>query len=96
MSEVGLLRPALSGHEDANALDHLGGRACAFGQKDVGAGSAIEGVDSTGDNHGRQAGLKLFGAPDKFVAVHLRHDQVTEKKIQRAGSCLLDNFKRLL
>ena len=40
--------------------------------------------------------MELFGAADELVAVHLGHDEVAEKKIERAGERLLDNFERLL
>ena len=96
MSEVGLLRSTFAGDEDADALDHLGGRACSLGQEDVSARRAIKGVDGAGDDHSGQAGLQLFSAADELVAVHLGHDEVAEKKIEGAGGRLLDNFKRLL
>ena len=96
MSKVGLLRSALAGYEDADALDHLGRRACTLGQEDIGTGRAIEGVDSAGYDHRGQTGLQLFSAADELIAVHLGHDEVAEKKIEGAGSGLLYNFKRLL
>ena len=96
MSEVSLLRSTLASDEHPNALDHLGGRACSLGQEDVGTGRAIEGVDRAGDDHRGQTRLQLFSAADKLVAVHLGHDEVTEKKIEGTGEGLLDNFKRLL
>ncbi len=96
MSKVGLLRSALASYEDADALDHLGRRACSLRQEDIGTGCAIEGVDRARDNHGGEAGLQLFSAADQLVAVHLGHDEVAEKKIEGAGSGLLYNFKRLL
>jgi hypothetical protein len=96
MREVGLLRSTLAGHEDADALDHLGRGACSLGQEDVGTGGAVEGVDGARDDHRGQAGLQLLGTADKLVAIHLGHDEVAEKKIERAGYCLLYHFKRLL
>jgi len=57
---------------------------------------AIEGIDGAGDDHRGQAGMKLFGATDEFVAVHLRHDEVAEDEIQCAGKVLVENGQRLL
>ena len=91
-----LLGAAFAGYEDANALDHLGGRAGSLGQKDIGGAGAVEGVDGAGDDHGRQAGMMMLGAADEFVAVHLRHEQVAEKKIERAGGRLVNDIERLL
>ncbi len=96
LTEVSLFRSTLAGDKYPDALDHLGGRAGSLGQEDISAGRAIESVDCAGDDHCRQAGLQLFSAADKLVAVHLGHDEVAEKKIERAGNRLLYNFKRLL
>jgi hypothetical protein len=57
---------------------------------------AIEGVDGAGDDHRGESGVKLLGATDEFVAVHLRHDEVAEQKIERAGEGLLHVLERLL
>ncbi len=92
---MSLLGAALAGYQDADALDHLGGGAGALGQEDVGAAGAIEGVDSSGDDHRGEAGVELLGAADEFVAVHLGHDEVAEEEIERAGEGLLDDLKRL-
>jgi len=76
---------ALAGHEDADALDHLCGRGGAFGEEDVGAKRAVKGVDGSGDDHGGKAGVKLLGAADEFVAVHLRHYEITEDEVEGTG-----------
>ena len=57
---------------------------------------AVEGVDRAGDDHGGQAGVELLGAANQFVAVHLRHEEVAEQQIERAGERLLDDLERLL
>jgi hypothetical protein len=72
----GLFGAALAGDEDANAFDHLGSRAGAFGQEDIGVESAVEGVDGAGDDHCGEAGVELLGATDQFVSVHLWHEKV--------------------
>ena len=91
-----LFRSTLAGDKYPDALNHLGGRTCPLRQKDISTGRAIESVDGAGDDHGGQAGLQLFSAADKLVTVHLGHDEIAEKKIERAGNRLLYNFKRLL
>ena len=88
-----LLRAALAGYEDADALDHLGGRAGALGQKDVGAAGAVEGVDGAGDDHRGQAGMKLLGATDEFVAVHLRHEEIAEQQVEGAGERTVERYR---
>jgi hypothetical protein len=80
-----LLGAALAGYEDADAFDHLGGGACALRQEDVGADGAVEGVDGAGDDHGRDAGVKLLGAADKLIAIHLWHEEVAEEQVDAAG-----------
>ncbi|MCU1226958.1 MAG: Response regulator receiver protein [Edaphobacter sp.] len=92
----GLPGASLSGYEDADTLDHLGGGAGSFGEEDIGAGGAVEGVDRAGDDHRGKAGVELLGAPDEFVAVHLGHDEVTEQEVERTGERLLHNLERLL
>jgi hypothetical protein len=79
---VGLLGAALASDEDADALDHLGGRAASLGKKDVGAAGAIEGRDGSGDDHCGERGVKLLGATDEFVAVHLGHEEIREEKVE--------------
>lgn len=96
MDDRGLPGASFAGYEDADAFDHLGGRAGALGQEDVGADGAVEGVDSTRDDHGGQAGVKLLGAADEFVAVHLGHDEVTEQEVDAAWGGALDEFEGLL
>ena len=93
---VGLLGAALAGDEDADALDHLGGRAGSLGEKDVGGAAAIEGCDCAGDDHGRQRGVQLFGATDELVAVHLRHLEIAKEKIEGAGERLLDDLEGVM
>lgn len=57
---------------------------------------SIEGIDGTGDDHRGQAGMELLGAADEFVAVHLRHDEIAEDEIERAGKILIKDGERLL
>ncbi len=76
LQRMSLLGPALASNKHTNALDHLGRRAASFGEKDIGAAGAVERSDRAGNNHGWQGGMKLFGAADEFVAVHLRHQQI--------------------
>ena len=71
-------------------------RAGALGQKDIGGAGAVEGVDGAGDDHRRQAGMKLLGAAHQFVAVHLGHEEIAEKKIERAGKRLLERSRALV
>ena len=40
--------------------------------------------------------MELFGATNEFVAVHLRHQEVAEEQIKRAGKRSLENLKRFL
>lgn len=35
----------------------------------------------------------MFGTTDELIAVHLRHDEITEQEIERAGCGLLDDLK---
>ena len=92
----GFFGAALAGYEDADALDHFGGRAGALGQEDIGVEGAVEGVDGAGDDHCGQAGMQLLGAADEFVAVHLRHEEIAEEKIERAGKRSLKDLERFL
>jgi len=92
----GLLGAALAGYEDADALDHLGGRGGSLGQEDVGVDGAVEGVDRTRDNHRGKAWVELLGAADEFVAVHLRHEEIAEQQVERAGEGLLHELEGLL
>ena len=92
----GLLGAPFASHEDADALDHLCSGAGTLGQEDVCAAGAVEGVDCSGDDHRRKAGMELLGAADQLVAVHLRHEEIAEKQIESAGERLLDDLKRLL
>ena len=87
---------ALAGDEDADAFDHLSGRASALGQKGIGGTGAVEGVDGAGDDHRRKAGMKLLGATDELIAVHLRHKKIAKEKIERPWCGLLNNIERLL
>jgi len=73
-----LFGPALASYQDADTLDHLGGRGGSLGQKDIGVNRAVEGIDSAGDDHRRKARVELFGATNEFVAVHLRHQEIAE------------------
>lgn len=91
-----LLWSAFAGYEDTNAFDHLGGRAGALRQKDVGVESAIEGVDGAGDDHRREARMELFGPSNKLVAVHLRHQKIAENHVQRTGKRSIEDFEGLL
>ena len=93
---MGLLGAALTGDEDADALDHLGRRAGAFGEEDVGGAAAIEACDRAGDDHGRQRRVELFGATDELVAVHLRHLKIAQEKIEGAGDRLLDDLEGMI
>lgn len=92
----GLLWAAFPGYQDTNAFNHFGGRTPSLWEKDIGAAGPVEGSYGTGYDHGRKRRMQLFGATDEFVAVHLRHEQVTEKQIERAGKGLLDHLKRRL
>ena len=91
-----LLGAAFSGDEDADALDHLGGRAGTLGEKDVGGESAVEGADGSGDDHGGEAGVELLGAADELIAVHLGHEQVAEEKVDRTWEAALDYLEGVL
>jgi hypothetical protein len=92
----GLFGPTLACDENADALDHLCRRGCSLGQEDVSVDGAVEGVDGAGDDHCRQAGMELLGAADEFVAVHLRHEEITEQQVERAGEGLLHELESLL
>jgi hypothetical protein len=80
-----LARAAFAGHEDADAFEDFEGRASPFGEECVGAAGALEGVDGAGDDHGRKVGVELLGAADEFVAIHARHEEVTEQEVERSG-----------
>jgi hypothetical protein len=80
-----LLGAALAGYQDADAFDHLGCGACALWEEDVCVSGAVEGVDGAGDDHRGEARVKLLGAADELVAVHLGHDEVTEEQVDAAG-----------
>jgi len=91
-----LLRTTLARYEDSDTFDHLRGGRSAFGEEDIGVNGSIESIDGAGDDHRRQARMELFGAADEFVAVHLRHDEVAEDEIERAGEILIEKGQRLL
>ena len=40
--------------------------------------------------------MELLGAANQFVAVHLRHQEIAEDQIERAGKGSLEDFERLL
>lgn len=40
--------------------------------------------------------MQLLCTADKLVAVHLRHVEVTEQKVERTGNRLLDNLESVL
>jgi hypothetical protein len=92
----GLFGASLAGYEDADALDHFGGRTGALGQEDIGVQGAIEGVDGSGDDQCGQALMELFGAANQFVAVHLRHEEIAQDQIECAGKRTLEDFDRFL
>ncbi len=87
---------ALAGDEDANAFKHLGRRAGAFGKEDVGTAGTVVCGDGSGDDHCGQGWVKLLGAADKFVAVHLRHEQIAEEQIDGAGQGVGDGLDGVL
>ncbi len=72
------------------------GELAPLGRKTSAQDARSKALTVPGNNHGRQARLQLLGAADEFVAVHLGHDEVAEKKIERPRDGLLDNFERLL
>ena len=74
--------PTFPRDKDSHALEHFGWGACSFGQEGVGTASAIVRGDTARDDHGRQSWMEFLGAADEFIAVHLRHDQVAEQKIE--------------
>jgi len=76
---------AFASHEYADALEHLGGRACSLGQEDVCAACAVIGGDGAGDDHGGKAGVELFGAANELVPIHLRHDEIAEEEVDGPG-----------
>lgn len=82
--------------ENADALDHFGGRTGSLGKKHIGAAGAVGGAGGSRDDHRRQSGLKLLGAADKLIAIHLRHVEITEQEVEGAGNGLLDDFKGLV
>jgi hypothetical protein len=92
----GLFGTALAGDKNADALDHFGRRTGALGQEDICVKSAIEGVDGAGDDHRGQTRMKLFGASNQFVAIHLRHQEIAEDQVEGAGKRSLKNLQRLL
>lgn len=91
-----LLGTAFAGDEDANTLDHLCGGTGALWQKDIGGAGTIEGDDGSGDDHRGEAGVEQLGAADKLVAIHLRHDEIAEQEVQRAGEHALDDLECFL
>jgi hypothetical protein len=96
LSNNSLSGTAFTSNKNADALEHLGGGTRSLGQEDIGADSAVGGVDCAGDDHGGQRGVELLGATDKLVAVHLGHRQVAKEKVDRTWRCLLNLLKRLL
>lgn len=82
---VSFLGAALAGYENSDALDHFGWRASSFGEEDICAAGAVERIDGARDDHGGQTGVKLLGATDEFVTVHLGHDEVAEEEVEAAG-----------
>lgn len=76
---------AFAGHKDADAFEHFDRGACTLGQEGIGTAGAIVSSDSARDDHCRKGWVKLLGAADEFVAIHLRHDEVAEQKVERAG-----------
>jgi hypothetical protein len=40
--------------------------------------------------------MELFGAPNQFIAVHLRHQEITQDEIECAGKRSLEDFDRFL
>lgn len=95
-SKVRALGATLACDEDADPFDHLSRRACSLGKENVCAACAIAGSGSVGDDHRGQRGLQLFRAPDELVAVHLRHVEVAEQKVERSGDGRLNDFERVL
>lgn len=91
-----LLRATLAGDEDANSLDHLGGRADSLRQKDVGGTGAVKGCDGARDNHRRKSRVQLFGAAHELVAIHLGHVEIAEEEIKGARYGLLDDLKGVM
>ncbi len=92
----GLFGASFARYEDADAFDHFGGRAGSLGEEDIGVEGAIEGVDGAGDDHRGQAGMELLGAADQLVAVHLRHQEIAQDQVDRAGKRSLEDFERFL
>ena len=92
---VDLARASFARDENTNAFDHLSGRARSLRQKGVGGAGAIECGDRAGDDHGGQAGLKVLCATNKLIAIHLRHDEITEQEVNRAESRLFDDLERV-
>jgi hypothetical protein len=92
----GFFGAALASYQDAYALDHLGGRGGSLRQEDIGVDGAVEGVDGAGDDHRGQAGVEVLGATDELVTIHLRHEEITEEQIDRAGEGLLHELEGLL
>jgi hypothetical protein len=58
--------------------------------------SAIEGVDGARDDHRGQARVELLGAAHQLVAVHLRHQEVAQDQVERAGKRSLKVFQCFL
>jgi hypothetical protein len=40
--------------------------------------------------------MKLFGATDEFVAVHLGHEEIAEEQVDGSGGGLLELLERVL
>nr|ADC35797.1 response regulator receiver protein [uncultured bacterium 282] len=90
------LGAAFAGNENADTLNHLRGRTGTLGKKYVGAAGAVRCAGGAGDDHCRQRRLQLLCAADKLVAIHLRHVEITQQKIEGARNRLLDNFESML
>ena len=85
-----------AGYKDSNPFDHLGRRRGALRQENIRVKGAIEGVDGAGNDHCRQTRMDLFGAAHQFVAVHLRHQEIAQDEIERAGNRPLKDFQCFL
>lgn len=92
----GFLRATFPGNEDADALDDLSGRAGSLGEEHIGMQCAVVGVNCARNDHRGQAGVELFGASNKFIAIHLGHDEVAQKEVDGAGDRALDYFERVV
>lgn len=89
------LGTALTSDQDSDALDHLGWRAASLRKKDIGAAGAVKRGNRAGNDHSRQTWMKLLGAADQLIAVHLRHQEVAQQQIDRAGSGFFYNVEGL-